>query len=366
VAILSALLSAILQRIGTLLQALFGWSVTALFGRLERSKQVAVSLTLLLSGVWPLLVIGTFLPGVAAWAIAFLPLHKWMSDGVLRLFWGGLALLVPVFVGMLTRYAAEERSLRGGILRTLIAGYPLTLGYFLALLITLLSVPLAKLSSLARGWSDDHVFVRAKAGCYDQAVHAVAEAFALAGSLPERQETPMRMRLPSKVLNWFARSALEPVLPNEPQRLVAGGVEAYLYPADLLIRGEKHQLSHVRAMLSRTEIERYAYLVESPKAQGLQDQLGRLWDVWKQHAFPEQAAPRLGQRLREIYRELNRIEVQYGDWVVLERLLRKFERALLQSPSLLDSEQDGLERAEQAARKVEGGLATVAAPLRYT
>ena len=356
VALFSALLSALARRLGSLVQALFGWSVTALFGRLPRSRQIAVSVTLVLSAAWPLLVLGTVLPAVAAWALAFLPLHKWVSDGVLRIIWAALALAVPIGVGTLTRYAAETRSLRGGKLRTIVAGYPLTLGYFLALLITIVTVPIAKLGSLAKGWSDDHVYVHPREGNYDQAVHAIAEAFVLAGMLPERQPIPPRMSLPSRVLNWFARSALRPILPEPPQRLVSDEIEGYLYPADLLLRGKPHRLSRVRAMLSRTEIERYAYLVESPAAQRIQDELARLWEVWRMHAFPEQAVPRLSQRLREVYRELNSSNVPYQDWVVAERSLRKLERALAAGPQLLDSEQDGLEDAKRAAVKIESNV----------
>jgi hypothetical protein len=353
VAIISALLSALVRRLGSLAQALFGWSVTALFGRLPRSKQIAVSVTLILSAAWPLLVIGTVFPAVAAWTLAFVPLHKWMSDNVLRLVWAALALVVPIIVGSLTRYAAETRTLRGGRLRTIAAGYPLTLGYFLALLITIVTVPIAKVASLAKGWSDDHVYVRPKEGNYDATVHAIAEAFALSGLVPERETIPLRMSLASRTLNWFAKSALRPIIAEETKRLVSDEIEAYMYPADLLLRGKPHRLSRLRAMLSRTEIERHAYLVESAEAQRIQDELARLWEVWRMHAFPEQAAPRLSQRLREVYRELNNSKVSYQDWVIMERLLRKFERALSAGPELLDSEQDGLEQAKSAARKLE-------------
>ncbi|HET9934730.1 MAG TPA: hypothetical protein VFQ35_28690 [Polyangiaceae bacterium] len=355
-AIVSALLSALARRLGSLVQALFGWSVTALFGRLPRARQAAVSATLLLSAAWPLLLIGTVFPAVAAWALAFVPLHKWMNDDVLRIVWAALALAVPLVVGSLTRYAAESRSLRGGKLRSVLAGYALTLGYFLALLITLVTVPLAKLASLARRWDDDHIYVRPREGDYRDAVRSVAEAFALCGLVPEKQAIPPRMSLASRVLKWFAKSSLHPILPEEPQRLVAVGIEAYLYPADLMIRGEQRRLSQLRAMLSRTELERYAYLVESAVAQRMQDELARLWGVWRMHAFPDQAAPRLSQRLLEIYRELNAAEVPYQDWVVLERLLRKFERALAGGPGVLDAEQDGLERAKRAALEIETTL----------
>jgi len=42
-------------------------------------KQTALSMTPLLSIAWPLLVVGCFDQGAAAWALTFVPLHKWMG-----------------------------------------------------------------------------------------------------------------------------------------------------------------------------------------------------------------------------------------------------------------------------------------------
>jgi len=59
-AILSALFSLLSKKISDLLEAVFGWSVTGLFGRLPSSKQTGVTVALILSLVWPLLIVGAF------------------------------------------------------------------------------------------------------------------------------------------------------------------------------------------------------------------------------------------------------------------------------------------------------------------
>lgn len=352
-ALVSALLSALLRRLGTLVQTLFGWSVTALFGKLSRAQQLAISATLVLSAIWPLTLVSVVFPSVGGWVIAFLPLQKWLSDSTLRIVWVGLAVLIPPLVGALTRFAAETRSLRGGVLQSALAGFPLTVGYFCAFVITVVTVPLSKLSAIARRWSDDHVYIRAKPGEYDRAFHGVAEAFVLAGFVPRSEPVPTRLSLASKAVKWFAQKAVQPTTPEEPRRLVAPGIEAYLYPADLLLRGEPRRLSRVRAMLSRTSIDQAAYLVSSPGAQKVQDELGRVWEMLARHERPDEVRAMAERRLREIYHELNAIELAYAEWVLLEGLARRVERAIGEGPKILDSEQDGLEKATQAAAASE-------------
>src|SRR4051812_47751819 len=98
-AFISALFSLLSRKISDLLQAVFGWSIAGLFGQLPSGKQTALSVALILAILWPLLVVGCFLPGVAAWAVAFIPLHEWLGDTVLRIVWIVLAALAPIAVG---------------------------------------------------------------------------------------------------------------------------------------------------------------------------------------------------------------------------------------------------------------------------
>src|SRR6185436_8120788 len=143
-AIISAILSLLSRKLGDLLQALFGWSIRGLFGRLPSKKETALSLALILSILWPVLVVGTVFPQVAAWMVAFIPLHEWLGDTVLRVVWIVLAVAAPILVGLITSWVAPSRKQRS-ILRTIIAGYPLTLGMFISFLLTFFIVPTLKL-----------------------------------------------------------------------------------------------------------------------------------------------------------------------------------------------------------------------------
>ena len=114
-AVLTVIFGFIARKTNDILQAIFGWSVTALFGRLQRRAQVMVTGALLLSLAWPVFVIGVFAPGVSAWTIAMVPLHAWLGATVMRILWIALALVAPPLVGLLV-YGATPRS-KGGAAR---------------------------------------------------------------------------------------------------------------------------------------------------------------------------------------------------------------------------------------------------------
>jgi len=320
VAILSALLSFLVRQIGKILQAVFGWSITTLFGRLPSTKQTAVSVALLLSVLWPVFVIGLVFPDAAAWIVAFLPLKKWMSATALRILWCVFAVITPAIVGLITHWVSKTR--KGGIANAMIQGYPLALGFAAAFLITVVTVPIVKLVSLKRRWSDEHVYVQPRDACYEKALHELAEACVLAGVKPEVRDVPTSMALATKVIRFFARGAVSPMVEEQPKMLRTEHLELYLYPADLLIRGDKKLAAHVRAMMTRTKIERDAYLVGTPEAQKVQDEICIFWETMERNGGQGKA------RLAEIRKELDTTDMPFEDWSTLERVTRHVEQEL--------------------------------------
>src|SRR6185295_15965638 len=103
-AIISAILSLLSRKLSDLLQALFGWSIRGLFGRLPSKKETALSVALILSILWPVLIVGTVFPKAAAWLVAFLPLHEWLGKEILRVVWIVLAIVSPIIVGLITSW----------------------------------------------------------------------------------------------------------------------------------------------------------------------------------------------------------------------------------------------------------------------
>lgn len=334
-AILSAIFSLLSQKIGTLLQAVFGWSITGLFGRLSNGKQTALSVAMILALAWPLLVLGAIFPDVGAWAIAFVPLHKLIGDTALRIVWLVLAVVAPIVVGFITRSVAPSRAQKGGALRTIVSGYPLTIGFFCAFVITLVVVPALKIGAVKKGWEDEHVYVQPFEGKYRQVLASIAEASARAGLPMHESPMPRAMSLATRVLKWFARSGLDPIVADNPKKLAGEGVELYLYPADLLLRGKKGTVARVRAALARELLRAPAHLAGNERAQELEDEIQRMWDVVERHHGQPIGGLARG-RLHEIATALDHTELEFDEWILLYTNLQRLERAVCGGPRLID------------------------------
>lgn len=320
-AILSALLSFLSRQIGRVLQAVFGWSITALFGRLSSKEQTAVSVALLLSIAWPFFVIGVFFPGIASWLIAFVPMHDVVGREVLRIVWCSLAVIAPPIVGLITHWAAPAKKTTWA--GALLHGYPLALGYACAFLVTVVTVPFMKVTSAARGWKDEHVFVQPRDGRYRDALDELATACEIAtGRKPDVRDVPLSMSLATKVLRALARGVVTPMVAEDPKVLRLPDAEIYLYPADLLMRGETPVVAHIRAAMTRTMLERDAYLVGSPEAKKVQDRIDRAWETAQAHEGRD------GGVLDDLRREIDELDVPFEDWSMLERIIRHARSAL--------------------------------------
>lgn len=335
--ILSALLSLLSKKIGQLLQAVFGWAITGLFGRLPSKKQTALSVALVLSLMWPLLLVGVAFPGIASWAVAMVPLHDFAPKWILRLVWLGLALIAPIIVGAIVRWVSPSKARRGGTLRTILSGYPLTIGFASSFLITLVVVPALKLAAMAKRRSDEHVYCQVKEGCYRNVLDQIREAAEKGGVVTEERPVPKAMGLATHVLKWFARGGLDPIVADDPRMLHSKDVSLFLYPGDLLVRGEKKAVARVRAALLRELLHADAWLTEEPEAQHIEDELHRMWDVVKRHAdAPIGGTARM--RVGEIARELEKTPLPVDQWSLLFLNLHRLERAVAHGPNLIDEE----------------------------
>jgi hypothetical protein len=335
-AILSALFTLLGRQLTTILQAIFGWSITALFGKLPSKKQTALSVALGISVIWPLLVLGCFLPAAASWALAFLPLHKWMSDFALRILWISLAVTLPLAVGAVTRWITPKEKLHGGLVVTLLGGYVMTVGYFVAFIVTAITVPIIKAMSAVRKWDDCHVYIQPKEGRYEAVLEALVKACERGRVKVAREDVPAPMALATNVMQTLAKPFLEPSVDAKLQRLRGENLELYLYPADLLLRGEPHVLAHVRAAMTRTELAKHAYLVETPDAQKLQDEVETLWEGRNVDGDRDDMRAKLG----DLSRRLDRASISFEEWTTLETSLRRVEHVVTGETDLLEAGSD--------------------------
>lgn len=358
--LLTFLISLVARKANDIVQAVFGWSVTALFGRLRRRAQVLVTGALVLAIAWPLFVIGVIAPNVASWVIAFVPLHHWIGETALRILWTVLAVGAPLIVGMLVHLAAPRD--RAHLAAAVIRGYPIALGFALAFLAVVITVPIIKIASLWRRWSDEHVYVEPHDGAYDAVLECLVVACRRAGLEPVVSDAPRAMVLATTIMRTLARGAIDPFVATRLRRITAPGLELYLYPGDLLMRGAPFVVARVRAMLSRTELDAKAYLVDGDAAKAIQDGLGAIAKT------PHPSAATV-QRLQAVYRQLLHADISFESWSVLENIARRLERQLLNAHLVdpdalpLDATGDDLPRDAPALRATDGrGTAPRAQP----
>jgi|SRR5215468_4623841 len=107
-AIIQGLLALLSRSLGSILSALFGWAVGALFGPTERREKIWLSGLVGAAAAWPLLMLGVIWPRVAAFALVFLPIPQWVPTWGIRVVWVALAVVVPFALGL--AMAARSRG----------------------------------------------------------------------------------------------------------------------------------------------------------------------------------------------------------------------------------------------------------------
>jgi hypothetical protein len=327
-AILTALLGFVGKKAGDLFQAVLGWSVTALFGRLPSTRQTALSVVFVASLLWPILVIGVFVPGVTAWMFAFLPVHKWIGAGVVRIISVVLAALLPAAIGLAVDRIVPHEARRGGTLRMLIGGYPLTLGFAIACLVTAVTVPIVKVLSAFKRWKDEHVYVQPMRGKYGDTVAELARAMKMAGVEPHVDEVPRVMTIGSRVLLRLARGTIDALVAESPKRVSGEHVELYLYAGDLLMRGEASRVARIHAKMNATALVTTSYLVGETASQRLQDRIASAWTVLDRPPTPEDADALSRGPVHEISRDLESAQIPFDEWAVLDREILRLERVI--------------------------------------
>jgi hypothetical protein len=324
-AILTALFTFLGKQLSTVLRAILGWSVSALFGRLSNTRATILSGLLVASLFWPVLLLGVFFPAVSAWVFALLPLQKWFGAGVVRTGSVVLALVLPMIIGLVVHSVAPASTKKRNLLVTVLGGYPLTIGFAAACLITAVLVPAAKVVSMIHGWDDAHVYVQAKKGRYAAVLDELVKACAAAGVPVAIEPMPRSMDAATRVLKIFARGTLSPLMTEDAKRLKGKDIEVYLYPADLLLRGKATLVARIRARMMETKIDREAFLVAEAHAQVIQNAMGRIAESLESASASGKNAVHERAQLQRVRRTLDEEALPFDEWVLLDRNLRKLE-----------------------------------------
>ena len=112
-AILQALLALLTRSLGSIMSALFGWAVMALFGETSAREKAWLSALVGAAAAWPILLVGVAWPRLATLALVFIPLPHWIPTWGIRAVWIALAVLIPFALGVTV--AARSRGARAPI-----------------------------------------------------------------------------------------------------------------------------------------------------------------------------------------------------------------------------------------------------------
>jgi uncharacterized membrane protein YqjE len=351
-AIVQALVAFISRSFGRILSALFDWAVVAIFGYASGTEKVFLSALLAAAGAWPLLLLGVAAPKVAAFLLAFVPIPSWVPSSVVRWFWIGLALAVPVAVGaaMAARQPAD-RPQRSWPVR-LLRGFPITAGLSAALSITLVTVPVLRLVSAARRWKDVQVPLLTDATSYAQVAKRIPATLEEHGRVVRRVPPPWWLTAPLRGLSAMDHDAFRSRIPADLAYFAGRDLTLALYPSGLLIRGRPDALASAQGLVVEGVSDLDAWQTSDPRAQEIERRIARAWQAAR-GTGTERPEPVPEAGLREIVRAIEALPVAYDEWQIVYRKALQVSRALGGKPQLLAGlthQEETMQRYEDRAR----------------
>src|SRR4030095_12552282 len=135
-------------------------------------------------------------------------------------------------------------------LRTVLRGYPYTIGLSLTLLLMILFAPVLKVRDLIRRWTTQHVPVIVEAEDYPAVVDDLQAALRAGGIPTERGRPSWMLRFPTRLLAFFAGSAVGDLVAKSLTRLYAPNLDVLLHPSDMVISGTTKEASRARAIIA--------------------------------------------------------------------------------------------------------------------
>lgn len=328
-AIIGALFGMLGRFAGRLLNSTLGWATILLFGKVSGRSQTVLLAIAFGSLVWVLTVAGIAVPDIATFLLAFVPLPDFVDEDVVRLAMLGLAVLIPLLIGVaavaISDVSTRPRGLGliGGVLR----GYPFS--FVLAVTIGILGfVSLSrKVSSLAKRWNDAHVPVVVKPGGYDEVLGNLEHVLDEAGLEVVTKPAPTILSLPPRLLDAVAGRSLGALIPDRLMVLSGRELEVLVYPSDVAISGTPRALARARAAIASRLTGSPAYMTTSAEAQRIEDSIRDIADAATTPSQSERDA--LVDRVRGLDPRIASLVVPFEEWETTYRERLQIERYLL-------------------------------------
>ena len=339
--IVQAILAMLFRSAGKLLNTAFGWATVMLFGRVPQDRQIYLSLVSFGSVIWLLALVGIAFPKIGTFLLSFVPLPDWVDRTWIRLAMLAAAVLIPGIVGVLATRLVDPEDRKGGFVTNVLRGYPYTIGLAVTLVLMLVFAPVLKIRDLVRRWTTQHVPVIVEAVDYPTVVDDLQNALRAGGIETARGRPSWMLRLPTKLLAFFAGSAVGELVAATLTRLYAPNLDVLLHPSDMVISGREKEAARARAIIAEHLTFTRAYLTWDKEANEMEDALRRIWESVQQGSDVDALA-----RLRALDARLDKLTLPYEEWEVLFRQKLQVERAAL-------SRLAGLTDDSAAARQVE-------------
>jgi len=328
-AILGSVFAMLGRFAGKLLNAVLGWATLLLFGKVSGSKQTVLLLIALGSLLWVVTLGGIIVPDIGTFLLAFVPVPDFIDEGWVRLAMLGLAIAIPLAIGVAAIYVTEPvqrpkgAALAVGVLR----GYPFTLVLAVTIVVLAAVAFFRKLQSVAKRWESAHVPVIVKPGGYDRVLEALERVLDDAGLDVARKPAPAIVSIPPKLLDRVAGRSLGGLVPDRLMLLVGSELEVLVYPSDVSISGTKGATARARAAIATTLVDAPAYLTTSAEAQRIEDDIADI--AGDRHDRDPISVRERVTRLRALDPRIAHLMVPFDEWETVYRERVQVERDLL-------------------------------------
>jgi hypothetical protein len=339
-ALLQALFSLLSRSLGKILNSIFGWAVVALFGQTTPAQKTLLSGLVGLAALWPLLLLGVAFPHVGTAVLAFVPRAAQGPGWVMRLIWIGLAIVVPLLLGLVVASKAPPGTPAEPFVKRALRGYPITLALAAAFVLTFVSVPVLRLSAILKRRKDEHVPLVTSADGYDDVAARIDAVLQRQHIDAARAEPPWWLAGPSRILLKLGGRAFRGFIPQDLAYWNGPVLEVALYPSDLLLRGAPRLTAFTHGVVTEDLARSAALQTFDPAAQELEQQLRRVWRIYEENPAAHRRSPALLRRLDDLTDRLGTIDVPYEEWSILYRQLGQLSRAIDGQQQLLAKGRD--------------------------
>jgi hypothetical protein len=333
--VLQALLAMVFRSAGRLLNTAFGWATIMLFGRVPQDRQIYLSLVSFGSVIWLIALSSIAFPSLGTFVLSFVPLPEWVDRKWVRLAMLAVAIVLPAIVGILAVQLVDEDKRpkgKGARLKMILRGYPYTVGLALTLILMTIFAPVLKIRDLVRRWSTAHVPVMVEPADYPRVVDDLEQALHEGGIETQRGRPSWMLRFPTRLLGWFAGSAVGDLVAERLTRLYAPNAEILLHPSDMVISGREHEAARMRAVIAERLTFTRAYLTWDAEANQIEDSLRRIWEGLVAGSGGAEALA----QIRAIDGRVQTLDLPYEEWEVLFRQRLQVERAALRRLAGID------------------------------